>query len=159
MNKDFEIRKAEKKDASAIQRLVLELAEYEREKDAVITSAHDLEQFGFGPHALFESFVAESDSKIVGFALCYWKYSTWKGRSLYLEDFYVQPSHRASGLGHELFKRVVRLAYTQQCERLEWVVLDWNELALKFYKKRGATILSDWSIGQMGRNDMENLLK
>ena len=138
------IRKAVQEDMIAVHALITELAIYEREPNAVIISVDDLIRHGFSEQR-FHCFVAEhKKSGIVGMALYYSRYSTWKGPTLHLEDLYVKPEHRQAGLGIELFDKVVDEATKQNVGRMEWTVLEWNEPALNFYKKYNATLDSEW---------------
>lgn len=152
------VRKAEEKDAEGIQALVEELALYEKAPEEVTTSAEDIRRNGFGSKKLFEAFVAEDNGVIVGFSLCFWKYSTWKGKALYLEDFYVQPAYRKTKTGKALFTKVVELAKMENAQRMEWLVLDWNELGLNFYEKIGAKLDSEWVTGMLFPKDFDRLL-
>jgi GNAT superfamily N-acetyltransferase len=142
------LRKAKKGDEDAILGLIQELAEYEREPDAVINSAEQLAVDLFEDHVC-ESFVLEKEEKIIGFALFYTAYSTWKGRCLYLEDFYVQPEYRRSGAGKMLFDRVVEEAISRGVKRMDWQVLEWNDPAIQFYKKVGAHLDPEWVNGRL----------
>ena len=129
------IRKGAQEDMVAVHALIMELALYEREPNAVIISVDDLKRHGFSEQR-FHCFVAEhKKSGIVGMALYYSRYSTWKGPTLHLEDLYVKPKFRKGGLGKELFDKVVDEAAKQNVGRMEWTVLEWNEPALNFYKK------------------------
>ena len=151
-------RKAEEKDAKGIQALVEELALYEKAPKEVSTTEQEVLRFGFGPDKIFDAFVAEMHGNIVGFALCFWKYSTWKGKALYLEDFYVKPDFRKERIGHMLFQKVVELAKTEEAQRLEWLVLDWNDIGLNFYKKIGAKLDPEWISGMLFPADFDRLL-
>jgi GNAT superfamily N-acetyltransferase len=141
------IRAAKRGDEIGIHALICELATYEREPDAVINSIEDL-----GVH-LFEeqicsALVAEENNQIVGFALWYTSYSTWKGKCLYLEDFYVIPEFRKTGIGNQLFDSVVAIAKASGVRRMDWQVLEWNELALSFYRKKNAVLDPEWINGR-----------
>jgi GNAT superfamily N-acetyltransferase len=141
------IRAAKRGDEIGIHALICELATYEREPDAVINSIEDL-----GVH-LFEeqicsALVAEENNQIVGFALWYTSYSTWKGKCLYLEDFYVIPEFRKTGIGNQLFDSVVAIAKSSGVRRMDWQVLEWNELALSFYRKKNAVLDPEWINGR-----------
>lgn len=155
---NVEIRKAKEKDAVAIQGLVNELAVYEKAPDEVSTSEKDVLQFGFGKDKIFDAFVAIVDEQTVGFALCFWKYSTWKGKALYLEDFYVKPQFRQLKIGQALFNKVVEKAYIENAQRMEWLVLDWNEIGLNFYKKIGANLDETWISGMLFRDDLKRIV-
>jgi GNAT superfamily N-acetyltransferase len=142
------LRKATKGDEYAILGLIKELAEYEREPDAVINTAEQLSVDLFDDQVC-ESFVLEKEEKMIGFALFYTAYSTWKGRCLYLEDFYVQPEYRRSGAGKMLFNQVVEEAKARGVKRMDWQVLEWNEPAINFYKKSGAILDPEWVNGRL----------
>ncbi len=138
------VRKGEKSDISGALKLIKELAEYERQADAVICTEESMLKDGFGENPLFEFFVAEHETEIVGIALYYYKYSTWKGKCLFLEDIVISEQHRQKGIGSQLFLRVMELAKSQNLARMEWQVLDWNESAIEFYKKHKAIIDDEW---------------
>jgi GNAT superfamily N-acetyltransferase len=143
------IRKGRKEDMPAVLELIKELAAFEKEPDAVITTVDTLEKEGFGENPLFQVFVAEVNGKIEGMALVYYRFSTWKGRTLHLEDLIVREEKRGSGLGNALYQKVIEYAKEEGLKRVEWVVLDWNQHAIDFYKRSGATILKDWYTVQM----------
>lgn len=146
------IRDAKKEDMPAVLELIKELAAFEKEPDAVITTVETLEKEGFGEHPLFHVFVAEVDGRIEGMALVYYRFSTWKGRTLHLEDLIVREEMRGTGLGNALYKKVIEYANSQNLKRVEWVVLDWNKHAIDFYERSGATILKGWYTVQMDEN-------
>ncbi|GAB2763718.1 GNAT family N-acetyltransferase [Salinimicrobium soli] len=143
------IRRGKKEDMPAVLELIKELAAFEKEPDAVVTTVETLEQEGFGDNPLFQVFVAEVDGKIEGMALVYYRFSTWKGRTLHLEDLIVREEKRGSGLGNALYRKVIEYAKEQGLKRVEWVVLDWNQHAIDFYERSGATVLKDWYTVQM----------
>ena len=143
------IRKAEKKDMPAVLELIKELAAFEKEPDAVEVTIETLEKEGFGEHPLFHVFVAEVEEKIEGMALFYYRFSTWKGRTLHLEDLIVREEKRGTGLGNALYKKVIQYAQEQGLKRVEWVVLDWNQHAIDFYERSGANVSKDWYTVQM----------
>ena len=151
------IRKGAQEDMVAVHALIMELALYEREPYAVIISVDDLKRHGFSEQR-FHCFVAEhKKSGIVGMALYYSRYSTWKGPTLHLEDLYVKPKFRKGGLGKELFDKVVDEAAKQNVGRMEWTVLEWNEPALNFYKKYNATLDPEWHLGTLTREQLNAL--
>lgn len=153
------IRSAERADIKAVHGLITELAVYEKEPDAVVISAEDLERHGFDQHR-FTCFVAEdSEAKsIVGMALFYERYSTWKGPTVHLEDLYVQPAHRGSGIGRLLFDRVVKAAAERKAGRMEWTVLEWNEPAKNFYKTYNANLDPEWHLGTLTQEQIQRFL-
>ena len=147
MSTNFTIRPATEADISAIHRLVYELAVYEKEPDAVVTSpAEFLEDF---QHGLFQSTVAIHEGEVVGLILYHMAYSTWKGKMLYLEDFIVTEDFRRFGLGQLLFDAFLAEGARLGCRLVKWQVLDWNEPALKFYEKNTATIEKGWWNGKI----------
>lgn len=145
----MKIRKGEKEDMSAVLGLIQELAVFEKEPDAVLITAEDLVRDGFGDHPLFHVFVAEVDNAIVGIALYYYRYSTWKGKTIHLEDLIVKDSMRGSGLGYALYSEVIKQGKKDGVRRIEWAVLDWNSTAIDFYKNSGAIVFDDWKVAQM----------
>jgi GNAT superfamily N-acetyltransferase len=147
MSHNIRIRPATEADIPAIHALVRELAEYEKEPEAVFTTpAEYLDDFRNG---LFESQVAEMDGKIVGMILYFMTYSSWKGKMLYLDDFVVTESHRRYGVGQKLFDAFVEEGRRRGCRLVKWQVLDWNAPALQFYSKNGAIIETNWWNGKM----------
>ncbi len=141
---NIHIRKATKSDMAGALALVKELADYEKAPGEVVVTVADLERDGFGEHPLFYCFVAEREQKIVGIALYYIKYSTWKGPCVFLEDIVVTQSERRSGIGKMLFEEVIKVSKLRGARRMEWQVLDWNEPAIKFYEKYQPEILKEW---------------
>ena len=155
---DYTIRKAEKKDLPQILELIKELAAFEEEPDAVEVDVNQLEAEGFGEHPLFTCFVAEVEGRIEGMALVYFRFSTWKGRTVHLEDLIVRQEKRGTGLGSALYKRVISYALELGVKRTEWVVLDWNKPAVEFYERSGATVFNNWNTVQMDENAMKNFI-
>ena len=146
-------------DMPQVLRLIKELAAFEKEPDAVIITVDTLVKEGFGKNPLFTCFVAEVEKEIVGMALVYDRFSTWKGRSIHLEDLIVSEKMRGNGVGKALYSKVIAYAAAQKVKRLEWVVLDWNEGAIKFYEKNGARMLKDWYIVQMDEEGIKNYME
>ncbi len=141
------IRAATPADIPLILDLIRALAAYEREPDAVKTTPADLLRDGFGEPPRFECLIAESEGKPAGFALYFYNYSTWRGRSgIHLEDLFVLPHFRGHGIGKALLARVAARAVEQGCVRLQWDVLDWNQTAIDFYQGLGAQFLDEWRI-------------
>jgi len=153
---EMNIRPIQKKDLTDVLDLIKELAIYEKEPDAVDIDAQDLENGAFGSPPDFFCLVAEVNGEIQGMALFYHRFSTWKGKSLHLEDLIVTQQYRQQGIGKALFEAVLKEAYQQKLKRVEWVVLDWNQSAIEFYKKYQATIFEDWRTVQL---DEKNLKK
>lgn len=150
------IRAAKDKDFEAVHQLIIELAVYEKEPDQVETSPDSLRENACGKNPLVHILVAEKQGVIVGFALYYFAYSTWKGKSLYLEDFVVSESNRRQGIGERLFEAVMSEAKSADCQRMDWQVLDWNEPAINFYKKHKANLEAGWLNGRFYKNDLYN---
>ncbi|WP_445453033.1 GNAT family N-acetyltransferase [Flavobacterium sp. 25HG05S-40] len=153
------IRKGEKNDMKAVLDLIQELATFEKEPHAVEVTVADLERDGFGDDPLFYTFVAEVNHQIVGIALYYYRYSTWKGKTIHLEDLIVKEDMRGTGLGFELYSRVIEQGKLDKVRRIEWAVLDWNRPAIDFYIKSGAKVLEDWRVAQMDENGINEFLK
>ncbi|WP_418264111.1 N-acetyltransferase family protein [Flavobacterium faecale] len=153
------IRKGTPQDMNAVLELIQELAHFEKEPEAVEITAEDLIQDGFGEHPLFGVFVAENNNTIVGMALYYFKYSTWKGKSIHLEDLIVTASERGNGIGQKLLEQMVLLAQQEQVKRLEWNVLDWNTAAIDFYVQSGAEILKEWQLVRLDESRIINFAK
>ena len=157
------IRRGNPQDMQAVLGLIQELAEFEKEPHAVLITVDDLIRDGFGPVPLFHVFIAEVESEIVGIALWYYRFSTWKGKTIHLEDLVVKDKMRGTGLGYALYSEIIKQGKKDQVRRVEWNVLDWNTPAIDFYEKSGAKVLRDWHVVQMdeiGINHfVENKLK
>lgn len=141
------IRRAVKEDCEALLALIQELAVYEKAPEQVTVTLEHFEESGFGKNPVWWGFVAELEGVVVGFALYYIRYSTWKGQCLYLEDFLVTEAHRGKGIGALLFERVMQEAKEKGFKRMVWQVLDWNEPAINFYKKYDANLDPEWING------------
>ena len=148
MKEEFNIRKATKGDEKEIMMLIKELALFEKAPNEVVNTAEQL-KIDLFEDQICDAFVAEVEDKVIGFALYYTSYSTWKGRCLYLEDFYVLPEYRKLGIGSKLFDLVVDIAKNRNVKRMEWQVLDWNENAINFYKKKNAILDDEWLNGRI----------
>ena len=144
----MDIRKANREDVPAILDLIVGLAVYEKEPDAVINTVEGLTSALF-QEQLCEAFVAIESKTIIGFALYYTSYSTWKGPCIYLEDLFVLPEYRGMGAGSKLFDAVVDVARSRNVARMDWQVLDWNEPAIEFYKRKGARLDGEWINGRL----------
>lgn len=155
----FIIREAQKEDMSSVLKLITELAVFEREPEAVIVTVEDLVNYGFKKEPAFFTFVAEDAGVIVGMALFYYRFSTWKGVTIHLEDLIVTQSHRGRGIGKALYDKVLEVAYKKGLKRVEWAVLDWNTPAIKFYESTGAMIQKDWRVCQMTDAGLKNYLE
>lgn len=139
------IRPATEADVPQMLTFIRALATYERAPDAVKATEAGLLRDGFGPNPFYSCLVAEQDGKPAGFALYFFNYSTWLGRpGIYLEDLFVLPAFRSMGIGKALLKQVAAIAVEKNCQRLQWEVLDWNKLAIDFYRAMGAEFLDEW---------------
>jgi GNAT superfamily N-acetyltransferase len=154
----MKIRKGVKADLPRVLELVKELATYERAADSVINNVALMEHDGFGPNPIFGFFVAENEKGIVGLSLFYWRYSTWKGKRLWLEDIIVTESERGKGIGKILFDRTMQHALDEKCSGMMWQVLDWNEPAINFYRKYGSSIGGEWLNCQLEAGQIRELL-
>jgi GNAT superfamily N-acetyltransferase len=144
------VRPATPADVPTILRFVRDLAEYEREPDAVEATEPMLHDALFGTSAAAEAVIAERDGQPIGFALFFHNFSTWKGRrGLYLEDLYVTPEARGSGAGRALLAHLAALAIDRGCARFEWAVLDWNAPAIGFYRAIGAVGMEEWTVQRL----------
>ena len=152
------IRKAERSDMVSVLDLIKELAEFEREPKSVSINVDDLINDGFCNDPKFRCLVAEKNKKVIGMALFYGRYSTWKGKTLHLEDLIVKKKFRGQGIGKELYKKFIEIAQDEGVRRAEWVALDWNVKAIKFYKNSGAKVLSDWKTIQIDKKSIKNYL-
>lgn len=152
------IRAATPHDTGAIFALTYELAEYESLTHVFVATEAGLHDALFGARPAIEALVAENEGRIVGYALFFHNYSSFVGkRGLYLEDIYVQPAARGTGLGSALFQRLAAVAVERQCGRFEWTVLEWNQPAIKFYEKMGATVFPDWRVVRLSGDALEQL--
>jgi len=152
------IRKATKNDMPQVLELIQELAIFEKEPDAVVVTVDDLVRDGFSENPLFQCFVAEVDGEIIGMALYYYRYSTWKGKTIHLEDLIVKESKRGTGAGFALYKEIIKQGKAENVRRIEWNVLDWNTPAIDFYEKSGAKVLNDWRVVHMDETGIERFL-
>ncbi len=153
------IRQANKEDAYSILELIKELATFENEPKAVVINENYLIENGFSENPSFICYVAELENEIVGMALFYYRFSTWTGKTIHLEDLIVKQNKRRLGVGKALYKEVLKFAQKQKVKRVEWVVLDWNENAITFYKNSGAIVLDDWRTVQMTDKALNKYLK
>ncbi len=139
------IRNATAADAALILDFIRHLAAYEREPNAVVATEDDLVRHGFGPEPKYRCLLAEWDGKPAGFALFHYNFSTWRGQlGLYLEDLFVLPEMRGKGIGKALLQRLAQIVLEENCYGLRWMVLEWNDPALKFYESLGAELLGAW---------------
>jgi ribosomal protein S18 acetylase RimI-like enzyme len=162
------IRKGTPEDMESVLELIRELAIFEKEPDAVVITVADLVRDGFGDKPLFHVFVAEIEDhsnqsnqtkEIVGLALYYYRYSTWKGKTIHLEDLIVKEKMRGTGVGSALYAEIMKQGKRDQVRRIEWNVLDWNTPAVKFYENSGAKILDGWQVVQMDQTGINSFLE
>ncbi len=151
------IRKGTEKDVEPALMLVKELAAYEKAPNEVEVSVSEMKNWGFGVDKVFDFFVAFENEVIVGMALYYYKYSTWKGKCIFLEDIIVTEAMRGKGIGKLLFDEVVKVAKKDKVRRLEWQVLEWNEPAINFYKKYGSVFDGEWINCKLTNHHLEKL--
>ena len=161
------IRKATKNDMPSVLELIQELATFEKEPDAVVVTVDDLVRDGFSENPLFQCFVAEVENdpseseqakQIIGMALYYYRYSTWKGKTIHLEDLIVKENKRGTGAGFALYKEIIKQGKAENVRRIEWNVLDWNTPAIEFYEISGAKVLGDWRVVHMDDKGIEQFL-
>lgn len=141
---NIEIRKGTKEDLPRLMELIQELALFEKAPDSITNTIKDMEADGFGSTPVFEFYVAITDKIIVGIALYFVKYSTWKGKGIYLDDLIITEKYRGKGIGKILFDKIIDEAKKINAKQLHWQVLDWNTPAIDFYKKYGADIDATW---------------
>ena len=153
------IREGLKDDLPAVLKLIKELADYENSLDQVTITLYDLEQDGFGSHPWFWFLVAEKDSVIIGISFYWIRYSTWKGKFLFLEDFVIKEKYRRHGIGSKLFEETIRICKQLNLNGMIWQVLDWNSPAIDFYKKFNAEISKEWLNGKLTKKQIENINK
>ena len=151
------IREAKVEDVQVIYDLIVELAIYEKEPDAVIATVDDIKENLFGANPVAYCHVAEVDGKVVGIAIWFLNYSTWLGKAgLYLEDLFVKPEFRGSGLGLSLMKTLAQVCVDRGYERFQWWVLDWNEPSINLYKSIGAEAMDEWTVYRLSGSALSN---
>jgi GNAT superfamily N-acetyltransferase len=154
------IRNATPADAVLILDFVRQLAAYEREPNAVVATEEDFLRDGFGPEPKYRCLIAEWDDRPAGFAFFFYNYSTWRGRpGLYLEDLFVIPEMRGKGIGKALLERIAEIAVRENCYGIRWMVLEWNEPAIRFYESLGAEILGEWETMLLSGPALERLAR
>ncbi len=152
------IRKATKADMKSVLDLIQELATFEKEPEAVVVTEADLIRDGFSSNPLFHCIVADDGEQIIGIALYYYRYSTWKGKTIHLEDLIVRENQRGTGAGFALYSEIIAQGKRDNVRRIEWAVLDWNTPAIEFYNKTGAKLLDDWRVVQMDEEGIDRFL-
>lgn len=152
----MDIRKGTKQDLPQALQLIHELAEYEKAAHEVEVTLEQLVEDGFGENPVYEFFVAVEENEIKGIALFYYRYSTWKGKAIYLEDLVVKESERGKGYGQLLLDAIIHEAKRTNSKQVRWQVLDWNEPAIKFYEKLGASLDDEWINCTLSAEQIEN---
>ncbi|MFV8225520.1 GNAT family N-acetyltransferase [Christiangramia aquimixticola] len=155
---EYTIREARREDMKEVLELIKELAAHENHLDDVDVDVSDLEKEGFD-HENFKCFVADVEGKIEGMALVYFRFSTWKGRTVHLEDLIVRESMRGTGLGGALYQQVVKYGHENGVKRIEWVVSEGNKNAIEFYENTGAQIKESWKTVHMEERGIEEIAK
>jgi GNAT superfamily N-acetyltransferase len=154
----LKIERATEQDIPAIVRLVRQLAEYEKLEHAMVSREHDFRKALFGPQRNVDALMAFADDAAVGLALYFYTFSTFQGRrGIYLEDIYVEPEYRGRGIGSALLKRLSKIAKEEDCARMEWSVLTWNQPSIDFYHRLGAVTLDDWRIFRLTGEALDRL--
>ena len=151
------IRKGIKKDLPEVLELIKELANYENAEDQVTITLEDLEKDGYGSHPWFWFLVAENNQEIVGLSFYWIRYSTWKGKFLFLEDFIIKDEYRRQGVGSKLFEATIKICQKLKLNGIVWQVLDWNTSAIDFYKKYNADISSKWLNGKLTKKQIDEI--
>ena len=151
------IRKGIKKDLPSILRLIKELADYENSLEEVTITLEDLENDGFGNHPWYWFLVAEKNNQIIGLSFYWVRYSTWKGKFLFLEDFVIKEEYRRQGIGSKLFEETIKICQKLKLNGMIWQVLDWNTPAIDFYKKYNADISSGWLNGKLTKHQIKKI--
>ena len=155
---NYHVRKAVTSDMKQVLNLITELAIFEKEPNAVEITEADLIAKGFGENPEFDCFVAESDQKVIGIALVYTRFSTWKGTVLHLEDLIVSESTRGHGVGSALLDQVIIYGNKKGVKRICWEVIDWNTPAIDFYETKGARVMRDWNVVQLDAQGIKNYI-
>jgi ribosomal protein S18 acetylase RimI-like enzyme len=148
------VRKARKEDVAQIKKLIEGLALYEKAPHEVTITEAQLLEDGFGPSPVYQCCVAEANGELLGFSLFYIGYSTWKGKLVYLDDFYVKEEYRGLGIGKKLMDEVIKFAKEVNAHQVRWAVLEWNEPAIRFYKKLNAAFDPEWIFCRLSRQQI-----
>lgn len=157
----YTIRVGKIEDLPRVLELIKELALYEKAPEHVTNTLKMMEEDGFGENPVFGLFVCEKNDnrEIIGIAIYYYRYSTWKGKRMYLEDIVVTESERGNGAGKLLFDRIMLKSLEENCTGMMWQVLDWNEPAINFYKKYGAALEAGWLNAHLQDYEIQKLLE
>ncbi|WP_291274834.1 GNAT family N-acetyltransferase [Flavobacterium sp.] len=152
------IREGVAEDMPSVLELIKELALFEKEPEAVVLTTEDLVRDGFGIQPLFHTFIAVENEEIIGMALYYYRYSTWKGKTIHLEDLIIKENKRGTGAGFALYKEIIIQGKRDGVKRIEWNVLNWNTNAIEFYEKSGAKVLEDWRVVHMDESGITHFI-
>ena len=155
---NYHVRVATTEDMEQVLNLITELAVFEKEPNAVEVTVADLKKKGFGNSKEFDCFVAELDQKVIGIALVYTRFSTWKGTVLHLEDLIVSEKMRGYGVGSSLLDQVILYGAELGVKRICWEVIDWNTTAIEFYELKGALVMRDWHVVQLDAQGIKNYI-
>lgn len=155
----MKIREGKKEDLPQVLELIKELALYEKALHEVDNDIARMLEDGFGEKPVFEFFVAEEENKLIGLALYYYSYSTWKGKCIFLEDLIVTESYRRKGVGKKLFNKVMEKAKETDARRISWQVLEWNKPAIQFYKSLEANLDPEWINCKLTKEQIRNYTK
>ena len=153
----IKIREGVKEDLPSVLGLIKELADYENSLEEVIITLEQLEDDGFGDHPWYWFLIAEKDNEIIGLSFYWIRYSTWKGKFLFLEDFVIKEEYKRQGIGSKLFEETINICKKQKLNGMIWQVLDWNTPAIKFYKKYNADISKDWLNGKLAKKQIDEI--
>ena len=151
------VRKGKKEDLTDVLFMIKELAEYENSLDEVEITIEQLQKDGFGNKSYFSFLIASIEGKAIGFSFYFIRYSTWKGKFLFLEDFYIKEEYRNKGVGSILFQETINLCKELEVNGMMWQVLDWNTSAIDFYKKFNSNVSSDWLTGKLTKDQIKKL--
>jgi len=153
----MKIRKGVKSDLPFVLKLIKELADYENALNEVTITLEQLEKDGFENNRYYSFLIAENDQEIIGLSFYWIRYSTWKGKFLFLEDFVIKQKYRRSGVGSKLFKETIKICDKLQCNGMSWQVLNWNTPAIDFYKKYNADISNSWLNGKLTKKQIKEI--
>lgn len=151
------IREGEKKDIPEVLNLIKQLADYEKALDQVTITEKELENDGFKDHPYYSFLIAEKDQEIIGLSFFFIRYSTWKGKFLFLEDFVIKKEYRKQGIGTALFNKTIETCHKLKLNGMCWQVLDWNTPAINFYKKYDSEISSKWLNGKLTKSQINSI--
>ena len=153
------VRKGKKEDLTDVLFMIKELAEYENSLHEEEITIEQLQKDGFGNKPYFSFLIASIEGKAIGFSFYFIRYSTWKGKFLFLEDFYIKEAYRNKGVGSILFQETINLCKELEVNGMMWQVLDWNTSAIDFYKKFNSNVSSDWLTGKLTKDQIKNLVQ